>query len=97
MNFVVFDTETTSLNKPFTYNIGYVILDEDGTLLLEKDFVVEQIWHNLPLFSTAYYAEKRPTYVASMKARKTAMKKFGYICQEMARDFKKYEIGLLYG
>lgn len=96
MNYVVFDTETTSLNKPFAYNIGYVILDEDGALLLEKDFVVEQIWHNLPLFSTAYYAEKRPTYVASMKARKTTMKKFGYICQEMARDFKKYEIVCAY-
>lgn len=96
MNFVVFDTETTSLNKPFTYNIGYVILNEDGTLLLEKDFVVEQVWHNLPLFSTAYYAEKRPIYVASMRARKTTMKKFGYICQEMVRDFAKYDVVCAY-
>lgn len=96
MNYVVFDTETTSLNKPFTYNIGYVILDEDGAFLLEKDFVVEQVWHNLPLFSTAYYAEKRPIYVASMRARKTTMKKFGYICQEMARDFAKYDVVCAY-
>lgn len=96
MNYVVFDTETTSLNKPFAYNIGYVILDEDGAFLLEKDFVVEQVWHNLPLFSTAYYAEKRPIYVASMRARKTTMKKFGYICQEMARDFAKYDVVCAY-
>ena len=96
MNYVVFDTETTSLNKPFAYNIGYIILDEDGTPLLEKDFVVEQIWHNLPLFSTAYYAEKRPIYVASMRARKTTMKKYGYICQEMARDFAKYDVVCAY-
>ena len=60
MNYVVFDTETTSLNKPFTYNIGYIILNEGGSVLVKKDFVVEQIWHNLPLFSTAYYSEKRP-------------------------------------
>lgn len=96
MNFVVFDTETTSLNKPFCYNIGYTIINENGENLLSKDFVVEQTWHNLPLFSTAYYAEKRPIYVASMKARKTIMKKFGYICQEMVRDFKKYEIVCAY-
>jgi len=96
MNFVVFDTETTSLNKPFCYNIGYTIINENGENLLSKDFVVEQTWHNLPLFSTAYYAEKRPLYVASMKARKTIMKKFGYICQEMVRDFKKYEIVCAY-
>lgn len=96
MNIVVFDTETTSLNKPFTYNIGYTILNDDGEILLAKDFVVEQIWHNLALFSTSYYAEKRPIYVASMKARKTIMKKFGYICQEMIRDFKKFDIVCAY-
>ena len=92
MNFVVFDTETTSLNKPFTYNIGYTILNDKGEHLLAKDFVVEQVWHNLPLFSTAYYATKRPLYIASMKARKTIMKKFGYICQEMIRDFKTFDV-----
>ena len=91
MNFVVFDTETTSLDKPFCYNIGYVIMNDSGMKLVKKDFVVEQIWHNLPLFSTAYYAEKRPIYVKAMKARKTVMDKFGYICREMIRDFEKYD------
>lgn len=97
MNIVVFDTETTSLNKPFCYNIGYVIIDTK-TLhnLVEKDFVVEQVWHNLPLFSTAYYAEKRPLYVAAMRARATRMDKFGYICQEMVRDFKRFDVQCAY-
>ena len=97
MNIVVFDTETTSLNKPFCYNIGYVIIDTK-TLhnLVEKDFVVEQIWHNMPLFSTAYYAEKRPLYVAAMRARATRMDKFGYICQEMVRDFKRFDVQCAY-
>lgn len=93
MNFVVFDTETTSLDKPFCYNIGYVIFSENGAEdLCRKDFVVEQIWHNLPLFSTAYYAKKRPLYVQSMRKRATKMDKFGYICAEMRRDFQKYEV-----
>lgn len=92
MNIVIFDTETTSLNKPFAYNIGYTIANENGEILLEKDFVVEQIWHNLPLFSTAYFAEKRPIYVKSMRARKTVMKKYGAICREMWRDFKNYNV-----
>ena len=96
MNIVVFDTETTSLDKPFCYNIGYAIFSENGDKLLEKDFVVEQIWHNIPLFSSAYYADKRPIYVKAMKARKTIMNKFGYICREMARDFKNYEISVAY-
>ena len=91
MNVIIFDTETTDINKCFCYNIGYVIADMDNdTILCKKDFVIEQIWHNLPLFSTAYYAEKRPLYVKAMKAKKTKMTKYGYACQEMIRDIKNF-------
>ena len=97
MNICVFDTETTSLDKPFCYNIGYVIVNTDNwEIISRKSYVVEQIWHNLPLFSSAYYAEKRPLYVAEMKAHKTIMDKFGYICQKMIRDFNNYEISLAF-
>ena len=92
MNYVVFDTETASLNKPFCYNIGYIIVTEAGAIALRRDYVVEQIWHNLPLFSTAYYAEKRPLYISMMKSHKTKMEKFGYICAQMRRDFKNYNV-----
>lgn len=90
---MIFDTETTSLNKPFCYNCGYIVADsETGVIYERKDFVIEQIWHNLPLFETAYYAEKRPIYVKRMKARTVKMIKFGYMCREMAKDIKKYNV-----
>lgn len=90
---MIFDTETTSLNKPFCYNNGYVIADSETSVIYEKkDFVIEQIWHNLPLFESAYYAEKRPIYVKRMKARTVKMIKFGYMCREMTKDIKKYNI-----
>lgn len=93
MNIMIFDTETTSLEKPFCYNIGYVIIDTDTKqTLVKKDFVVEQIWHNTALFASAYYADKRPLYVSAMRSRKATLKKFGYICQEMIRDIEKFEI-----
>ena len=57
MNIMVFDTETTNLEKPFCYNIGYVIMDtESREVRAKRDFVVEQVWHNPMLFTTAYYA-----------------------------------------
>ena len=97
MNILVFDTETTSLNKPFAYNIGYVVLDVDNDkILLQRDYVVEQIWHNLPLFQSAYYADKRSIYVSGMKSRKIIMDKFGYICRQMSRDIKTYNIESAY-
>lgn len=93
MNIVIFDTETTSLDKPFCYNIGYVIANvETEQILSRKDFVVEQVWHNKMCFASAYYAEKRPIYIKAMRVKETKMEKFGYICQEMIRDFKKFEV-----
>ena len=97
MNIMVFDTETVSVNKPFCYNIGYVIYNTDtDEMLVKKDFVVEQIWHNMPLFSTAYYADKRPIYVSRMRAKKTKMDKFGYICKEMIKDLNTFNVEYAY-
>lgn len=96
MSFVVFDTETTSLDKPFTYNIGYVILSENFEELARHDFVVEQIWHNLPLFSSAYYADKRPIYINRMRSRQAIMDKFGYICKLMRKEFKEFGVTAAY-
>lgn len=93
----VFDTETTSLEKPFCYNIGYIIADmETQNILVSRDFVVEQTWHNLPLFEGAYYADKRPLYINRMRARQAIMDKFGYICAQMRRDFKTHGVEVAY-
>ena len=56
---LVFDTETVSLDKPFMYNLGWVVLDlENGEHLEEKDYVIERVWHNTELMNTAYYKEE---------------------------------------
>ena len=97
MNICIFDTETISLDKPFCYNIGYVIVNTDNwENLLARSYIVEQIWHNIPLFETAYYANKKNFYVSEMKAKRTIMDKFGYICSQIRRDFKQYNIEMAF-
>ena len=97
MKIVVFDTETTSLDKPFCYNVGYVVVDvENWEIICRRSYVVEQIWHNLPLFQSAYYADKRPLYVSAMRARACVMDKFGYICQQMIRDFRAFDVEIAF-
>ena len=97
MNIVVFDTETANLEKPFAYNIGYLIFNTDtAEILIKRDFVVEQIWHNKELFTTAYYANKRELYISRMRARACRMEKIGYITQLMARDFKFFDVSSAY-
>jgi hypothetical protein len=93
MNIVVFDTETTSIEKPFVYDIGYTIWNvETMTVLLKRSYVVEQTWHNRELFCTAYYADKREGYIARMKGKTAIMDKIGHITQQMVRDFAYYEV-----
>ncbi len=97
MNILVTDTETTSIDKPFCYNLGYVIVNTDTReVLLRRDFVIDQIWNNRELFATAYYAEKRPIYTAAMRARRTIMDKWGYVQQQLIRDIKAFEVAGAY-
>lgn len=91
MSYLVFDTEITSLDRPFCYDLGYKII-KDGEEVTRKHFVVEQVWHNLPLFESAYYKEKRPLYIQLMRSKKAIMDKWGYIMRAMYRDIKQYEV-----
>lgn len=93
MNIIVFDTETVSLQKPFCYNIGYLVYNTDTAQTEKKvDYVVDQIWHNMELFSTAYYADKRPVYVSAMRGKRARLAKFGGILQALARDIEEYQV-----
>lgn len=93
MNVMIFDTETIDTAKKFCYNVGYLIADNDtNEIRVKRDFVIEQIWHNPELFHTAYYADKKPIYIKAMQSRKTIMDKWGYVCQQMFRDIKTFDI-----
>lgn len=92
MNRIIFDTETISLNKRFIYNIGYVITDGDGKVLLERDMVIRQVYDNKPLFATSYYADKRPLYTKYMKGRRTKKVSWGEACRIMCKDIKDYDV-----
>lgn len=94
---IVLDTETVDINTCFCYDLSYLIMrKEDGVTVDFKTYVVEQVWHNLPLFESAYYKEKRPKYVQMMRRHDMVMNKWGYIMQELARDIKKYNVTGVY-
>lgn len=94
---LILDTETTSLDKPFCYDCSWVIMQKtDGKLIDFKANVVEQVWHNLPLFESAYYKEKRQKYVQMMRKHDAIMDKWGYIMRKLKQDIIKYEIEEVY-
>lgn len=94
---MILDTETTGLDKCFCYDISWVIMEkETGRLVDFKANVVEQVWHNLPLFESAYYKEKRQKYVDMMRRHDAKMDKWGYIMRELKQDINKYSISEVY-
>lgn len=94
---LVFDTETVSLEKPFMYNLGWVVLDlETGEHVEEKDYVVERVWHNIELMCSAYYKEKRPLYIKRMRSRKVKMLPLSKILGDLRRTIKKHNIEVAY-
>jgi len=94
---LILDTETTSLDKPFCYDCSWVIMRKaDGQLIDFKANVVEQVWHNLPLFESAYYKEKRQKYVQMMRKHEATMDKWGYIMRKLKQDIIKYNIEEVY-
>ena len=94
---IVLDTETTSLDKPFCYDYSWIVMDkETGKIVDFKAFVVEQAWHNLPLFESAYYKEKREKYVQMMRRHDAIMDKFGYIMGKLKRDIYNFNVTEVY-
>lgn len=94
---IVLDTETTGLDKPFCYDISWVIMNKDDGIITDfHSFVVEQIWHNFPLFESAYYKEKRQKYVQMLRRHDAIMDKWGYIMRKLKQDIDKYDVTEVY-
>lgn len=91
-NRIVFDTETTDLDKCFTYDVGYIIIDESFRVLKQAHFIIKEVWYNLPLFATAYYAEKRPLYVSLMRHKDARLVKWEEMVNELFEDIENYHV-----
>ena len=91
--FIVVDVETTgSLANPLTYDIGYAIADKKGKIYEKRSYVVEEIFDNIKLMTTAYYASKIPLYVDGLEKGTFIKKPFEVIRKEMLSLMDKYNV-----
>lgn len=93
---LVLDTETISLDKPFIYDLGYVITNDKGEIILKKSYVISQVWNNKELFATSYYANKKPLYVERLKSGYSKKVSWGNAIRYLLNDIKKYNIENVY-
>lgn len=96
MKILVLDTETLGLYDQRVYNLGYVVYDTDTCeKLIERDYVIKQIFDNERLMQTAYYADKKPLYIERLEDGACKKLFWGNACRILAHDMERYEVGAI--
>lgn len=92
--YLVIDTETcNTLEQPLVYDIGYAIADRNGNVVLERSFLVAEIFlDKKDIMSTAYYAEKIPMYWEDVKKGTRIIKSLFNIRKQLFADMKEYNV-----
>lgn len=92
--YLVIDTETAnSIGQPLPYDIGYAVCDRFGHIVLERSFVVAEIFlDHKEMMKSAYFAEKIPHYWEDIKNGTREIKSIFNIRKQIKEDMKKYRI-----
>ena len=94
------DTEFITLNKPFVYDLSYLIARKEGEkyiTLKSVGNVVKQVYQNKMMFETAYYAEKRKLYTSALRGKSYRQNYFGNILRQLKKDIENYKVDLVLG
>lgn len=92
--YLIIDTETAnSIEQPLPYDIGYAVCDRFGHIVLERSFVVAEIFlDHKEMMKSAYFAKKIPHYWEDIKNGTREIKSIFNIRKQIKEDMKKYRI-----
>lgn len=89
---IVIDTETTNtLDDPLCYDVGFAVVDLDGTILESHSYVVADIFLDKSLMESAFFKDKIPQYWEDIKNGTRVLKPFyeiKMIFREVAERFE---------
>lgn len=93
MNRMIIDTETANgLEAPMPYDIGYIIFNDEGEILVERSFVIAEIFLDRELMASAYYAEKVPQYWNDIELGKRQLVRLCTARRIICKDIKTYGV-----
>lgn len=93
---LIIDTETVgNIPKQIAYDIGGIVTDRNGKVYHEFHFVIKEIFADLELMATAYYAKKFQTYVDSIYAQHIIPLPFECVLKELDRIIEKYDVKVI--
>lgn len=77
MKFIILDTETANdIDCPLVYDFGFAVIDENGKTYASYSFVNADIFCDNEIMSTAFFADKIPSYWNDIKDGKRILKSF---------------------
>ena len=94
--YIMLDTETTnSLDDPICYDVGFAVVDKEGSIYETHSFVVAEVFLNEELMESAYFIEKVPQYWEDIKKGIRKLAKFNTIRKVLAETMKKYNTNIV--
>ena len=94
--YIMLDTETTnSLDDPICYDVGFAVVDRNGSVYETHSFVVAEVFLNEELMASAYFIEKVPQYWEDIKNGTRKLAKFNTIRKVLAETMKKYNTNIV--
>lgn len=87
----VSDKSKISLSYPLVYDIGWVITDINGNIYRTRNFLINEIFSNYQVFSTAYYHEKRQIYIDKLASGEIIKADWGTVMQVFEKDLSEVE------
>lgn len=96
--FLVVDVETAnSLDEPLVYDVGFLIGDKQGNVYEKYSFSISEMFdHYQDLLSSAYYAEKLPSYATEEATGQRIKTSFFSMRKVFIDVMKKYGINEVY-
>lgn len=90
---MVMDVETAGgLEQKLVYDLGFAIVDKKGNIIEERSFLIKEIFENKPLMTSAYYAEKVPTYLKDLEEGKHELVSFWQAREELLMMAEHYGV-----
>lgn len=92
--YLVIDTETANtIEQPLPYDIGYAICDRHGNIVVERSFIVAEIFlDHKEMMKSAYFSEKIPHYWEDIKNGTREIKSIFNIRKQIKADMKKWNV-----
>ena len=92
--YLIIDTETANTVKdPLTYDIGFAIIDRNGTIYETYSFIVRDVFYNMSdIMQTSYYNKKIPQYVNDIQNGSRVVLNFMQIWWFIRQLCSKYPI-----